>query len=355
MSLYINIAEFMTAVDGVPTQTVMAANLTGLNSAMARVISGGTLFFPAGRWPITRTPGKLYCLEILNGVNVRLLGDAGAVLCVAGDMGANDTYLVQLVNCNGVTFENMGFSQRDCSNVNQQNHQVQLGGSSDLALRNDNVQFVRCTFKEGVAGSGDGVRILGGDINSKQTRVVFDRCVFDNVTRSGISVQRGSWDINVTSCFFKTGGSLQGIHFEPSGNVDTGRWRIIGNHFDTCQASLVGTETTLPDQQSIFAYNTIYNSTFLGSYLNGAIIAYNHIYGDAPFGTDPSLCIQQSCADVQVVGNYIYRGVACNSAPTVRIEVHNGLQRHELRMREISSTNTQTILCWRSIRRPGSS
>jgi hypothetical protein len=103
---------------------------------------------------------------------------------------------------------------------------------------------------------------------------------------------------------------LQGIHFEPSGVVDTGRWRIIGNHFDTCQASLVGTQTALPDQQSIFAYNTIYNSTFLGSYLNCAIIAYNHIYGDAPFGTDPSLCIQQSCADVQVVGHY----TGCGSA-----------------------------------------
>lgn len=323
---------YLTA--GSTVAPTLASNTTGLASALANMSSagGGTLrFLTNQRYSTTRASGAYNCALLSGLSNITFKGEPGSILSFAGAAGASDLYGLQIVNCSNLRFEGMTFSQRDMTAANQQCHMIGMGGSGGLALPNDDIQFTDCHWIEGASGAGDGIRLLGGS-TSKQTRVVFDRCMFNGTTRSGISVQRGIWDFNVVNCYFKTSGSLQGIHFEPSGIVDGGRWRIIGNHFDTCQASLVGTNGALPDQQSVFAHNVMYNSPFFGSYLSGSIIAMNHIIGDASFGTDASMWIEQTNEDVLVFGNVIIRGAACDAAPAVSVEAHNSLVPGKVRL-----------------------
>jgi len=324
---WVSVADYMTPVSGVPDDATCAANTKGLTEAVAAVQAkaGGTLYFPPGRWPITKAVSQFYGVKLQDAVNLRFLGDQGAILALAGNQGNTDAYLLQLVNTRGLRFENLSFSQRDALHCNEQTHEVQLGGSGGLALLNDDVQFIGCHFIEGAVGAGDGVRILGGDVQNKQTRAVFDRCVFEGLTRSGISVQRGSWDINVSNCYFANITTKQGIHFEPSGQVDVGRWRIVNNHFEACEASLVGTDGTHQDKYSLFANNTINNNTLFLQYCKGAIVTNNHIVADDASVSDALLLLYSNCEDVQIRNNYLSRGPHCVAASTLEIDYHGTL------------------------------
>jgi hypothetical protein len=325
---WLNVGDYMTSVSGVPNDTTLAANVLGLTAAITalKAAGGGTLFFPRGRWPVKKTVGENYCLHMLDVSRVRLLGEPDSVLAVAGDLGADDTNLIQLTNCSNIVFEGMTFSQRDCLNVNEQCHMVQPGGSGALAAANDDIKFVRCRFIEGAPHGGDGVRILGGSSPAqKQTNITFSQCRFDGCWRAGIGVQRGSWTIHVSDCWFgNIKGSSQGIHFEPSGIVDTGQWRIVHNHFEACGLALVGTAQNLTDKYSLLADNTFVDGGVFCRHINGAIIRNNHIICDSVLVTDCNLQFYDTCNDVTVTGNFIWRGPNCSVQPAVAIDPHGG-------------------------------
>jgi hypothetical protein len=325
---WLNVSDYMTSVSGVPDDATLAANIAGLTAATAalKAAGGGTLFFPRGRWPVKKTAGKIYCLQMLDVSRVRLLGEPDSVLAVAGDLGKDDTSLIQLTNCSNLVFEGMTFSQRDCVNVNEQCHMVQPGGSGELAAANDNVKFVRCNFIEGAPNGGDGVRILGGSSPAqKQSNFTFSQCRFDGCWRAGIGVQRGSWTIHVSDCWFgNIKGSSQGVHFEPSGTLGTGQWRIVHNHFEACGLALVGTDQNLTDNHSLLADNTFFDGGVFCQYLNGAVIRNNHIICDAASVSDPNLQFYDTCNDVTVTGNFVWRGPKCSVQPSVAIDPHGG-------------------------------
>ncbi len=316
---------------------IVDANRTGLEAALHDVVThgGGTLYFPAGRWPINRTPtpGKSYCLLMQDVHNVRFLGEPNSVLAVAGDQGADDTYMIQMVNTSGIRFEGMTFSQRDCTNTNEQNHMVQIGGSSVLASANDDIQFIQCNFIEGAGGSGfkggDGVRILGGSSVQLETRIIFDGCTFKKCFRSGIGVQRGSQHINIINCFFSGTGD-QDVDFEPSGTTQTGHFFISGNHFErtnssggSVSVSLFGATFGTPDIGSVFAYNTLIDGTIQTIHLQDTVIQGNHFYANSPQVTDPILRIDGIAKNVTISDNYIFRGDLCGDAELILITRHN--------------------------------
>ncbi len=337
--LYYSVADHgLVPVSGVPDDTTMGANRDALISLLATVVAagGGTIYFPPGRWPIKRVSTKVYCLKVQNATNVRFLGDRGAsILCSAGDQGLGDTNIVQVLTCNGITFEGLTFSQRDMTNCSEQNHMVQVGGSGGLAAANDDVQFLHCSFIEGAGGTpagtkgGDAVRILGANALT-ESNILFDGCTFHDCYRSGIGVQRNNQHINIVNCFFRGTGD-QDVDFEPSGLGQTGHFHIVGNHFEktllsrggSCAVSLFGT-LTYPDLGSVCAYNTFVNATVICVDLQHTVIHGNHFYLDDPLVTDQTIVIEGVTKNVTVSSNFFARSDTCGDNETIAVVPSGG-------------------------------
>ena len=327
--MYISVRDFMTEINGVPTDAQLAANIAGLTAALGVLVNagGGTLFFPNGRWPVKRTTGQLYCLLMLGTTNVRLLGEGGSTLALAGDQGSGDSYMIQMRNCANVRFEHMVFSGRDATNFDEQTHHVFLGGSGAAAAGNRDIQFLNCHFIEGKGG--DGIDLVGGSNSQLQERILIDGCVFDGCDRSGIGVQRGVQKLTIANCVFKDTGD-QDIDFEPSGTTQTSDVIIANNHFvrrsdaSGVAVTLTGVSSTAQNGNSKFCNNRIYGGTLAALHCTDLLIEGNTITGDSPNITDPIINLFSSQRNIKIMSNTLIRGASCGPGSVISIEQASG-------------------------------
>lgn len=192
------------------TQAVIDA----ITAAAANVTATGRwseIRFGAGKYTITDkrvTPPYIAHIDIANRSKLVFAGEGmrRTLINFTGDADAGDWYMLQIQGgSNNIEFQDLHMDMTGLTNPDpaEQNHLVQVGTNAT------DITFRRVWFSNTV---GDGVRALG-EANSRNNRINWYDCFFDNCGRAGIVGQRWSSGIRVSRCLF-TGGTDAFIDFE---------------------------------------------------------------------------------------------------------------------------------------------
>lgn len=172
---------------------------------------GGVLLVPEGIFLLKASENGINrAIDLSNRSNIKLAG-AGmeqTILRMAPASYTTDTHVILLERASGITIQNLTIdgNRANVSYQNEQSHGVELRGSS-------NIRFERVFF---TGMHGDGIRLLGLTAEERWVKQVLVKdSRFDNNGRSGVAVQRGVKEVEITGSSF-TRISDQAIDMEPS-------------------------------------------------------------------------------------------------------------------------------------------
>jgi len=298
------------------------ADLTAINAAITFALANGLkgIFIPKGIY-LTPRAVDLGAIVLHDVVDFEIVGEGpGSVIKMTGDGGDGAWYGIYIHgNCSRISFRDMAFDGNvdNLTNIEEQTHNVRLGGNSTDLGRVDGVTFTNCWFYNSpgdaiqmvgaplghpvawttgnvvgtggyrtnagnvyeaivggttgaVAPTGTGSAIVDGtvtwrfyatgtDVIGGVTNVLIAHCDFNFCNRSGIGLQRNVDDYIVANCRFRNTGD-QAIDHEPTGgsnpeNTSPRRSMIVDNIIESVEGTIAVTLTGLN--------NTHPNSSFI--------------------------------------------------------------------------------------------
>jgi parallel beta helix pectate lyase-like protein len=195
------------------------------------------------------------------------------------------------------------------------------GTVDDVTIRN--MWFRDC--------KGDAVRLLGADAGGEVTRVSIDRCEFTDTDRCGIAVQRGTYDVHITNCYFR-GGSDQQLDMEATSESAVGRYVVTGNTFDgttrtgesTNLVTIGGASDTNPNSSTVFANNVVRGRMQITDVV-GLRFVDNEIVPGIDASTEPMVNFIRVCRDTVIRGNHFERAAGSGAGEVVQLTQNAGL------------------------------
>lgn len=127
---------------------------------------GGRVYFPQGTYAVSKDGANPYSFELATQSDVMFSGSGPSSIILQSGSGAGNPWSIFSIagGCSRIVFEDLVFDGSGLTNpdAGRENHLVLVGGSGAGAI--EDVQFIRCQFRAGVAGSGDGVRVDGATV-----------------------------------------------------------------------------------------------------------------------------------------------------------------------------------------------
>jgi hypothetical protein len=216
----------------------------------AAAAGGGRVCFGAGRWTLTRAPVGSYnrfAALSTHGQHIEIQGAGpGTVLEVIGNQGLADLWVIAVdPGARDISIRDLTIDTSGTSNNSEQFHAIEIGSGIGTGLvedvRIDHVTFNHPASPDGTR-KGDCLRLVGNTPASAIRRVTVIGSTFTVCARSGIAIQRNTYDLVIEGNQF-TQASDQDIDSEPTGGVNdlNGSISIIGNVFHDNPAIAQGT------------------------------------------------------------------------------------------------------------------
>jgi hypothetical protein len=311
--------------DRVPTQQA-------INDAIAA--GGGEICWPMGQFDYTRAPSggpnRLASLDLSGAKNVRLRGAGpGTVLRMLGDGGQGTWYLMNVRNgSEGIWIGDLSLDSTGAFNTEEQTHLIQIGGAGTLGVTGVQIERVRF-FHPALAGrqAGDCIRLVG-EVARPVRQIGIHGNWFQFCDRSGIGVQRASYEVTVTGNLFAHVID-QAIDFEPTGTGSVGDYTITGNVFTTgadaqgpFEVTIVGIGGADLAFRVVFAHNVLKGRGLQLFNVRRAVIEGNVIESVLP-GPEAVLTVQKLEEEWIIANNVLARLAGSPPGSVVRI-IHHG-------------------------------
>lgn len=214
--------------------------LAAQKAIAAAAVGGGRVCFGAGRWTLTRAAAGSYnrfAALSIHSPHIEIQGAGpGTILEVVGNQGQAALWVIAVdPGAQDIAIRDLTIDTSDTWNTSEQFHAIEVGSGVGTGLvedvRIDHVIFNHPGSSDGTR-KGDCLRFVGNTPASAVRRVTVIGATFTVCARSGIAIQRNTYDVVIQGNQF-THSSDQDIDSEPSGGVNdlNGSISIIGNVF----------------------------------------------------------------------------------------------------------------------------